>query len=56
MRTHRFGQKIRLPSTTAIKHELRTLMAADEVARVEAEARAEGARVRPPAEQDPLVK
>ena len=56
MRTHRFGQKIRLPSTTAIKHQLRTLMARDEVARVEAEAKAEAARLRLPGEQDPLVK
>ena len=31
MRTHRFGNKIRLPSTLAIKHQLLTMMLEDEV-------------------------
>ena len=56
MRTHRFGRKMRLPSTMAIKHQLRTLMARDEIARVEAEARAEAARIQQPGQQEPLVK
>ena len=29
MQTHRFGRKISLPSTTAIKHQIRKLMAQD---------------------------
>jgi hypothetical protein len=29
MRPHRFGQKIRLPSTIAIKHQIRKLMFED---------------------------
>jgi hypothetical protein len=31
MRAHRFGSKIKLPSTTAIKHQLLTMMLEDEV-------------------------
>jgi hypothetical protein len=33
MLTHRFGRRIKLPSTMAIKHQIRTLMARDEVRR-----------------------
>jgi hypothetical protein len=29
MRTHHFGRKLKLPSTMAIKHQLRKLMAED---------------------------
>ena len=29
MRTHHFGRKLKLPSTFAIKHQLRKLMAED---------------------------
>jgi hypothetical protein len=29
MRTHHFGRKLKLPSTTTIKHQLRKLMAED---------------------------
>jgi hypothetical protein len=42
MRTHRFGRKIKLPATIAIKHEVRMRMAQYEVKKAEAEARAEG--------------
>jgi len=37
MRTHRFGRKIRLPATIVIKHQIRMLMAQDEVTKAEAE-------------------
>ena len=43
MRTHRFGRKIKLPSTTAIKHQIRMRMAQYEVK----EARAEVLREQP---------
>ena len=35
MHTHRFGKKIKLPSTIAIKHQLRTLMFEDLVKEAE---------------------
>jgi len=35
MRTHRFGKKLKLPATIAIKHQLRTLMYLDSLARAE---------------------
>jgi hypothetical protein len=41
MRTHRFGRKIKLPATIAIKHQIRMRMAQYEVKKAEAEARAE---------------
>ena len=44
MQTHRFGKKIKLPSTMAIKHQLRKLMFEDlvkEAGEAEAVARAE---------------
>jgi hypothetical protein len=44
MRTHRFGQKIKLPATIAIKHQLRKLMFEDSIKKAEAEARAEAMR------------
>jgi hypothetical protein len=37
MRTHRFGRKIKLPATIAIKHQIRMLMAQDELKRAEAQ-------------------
>ncbi len=37
MRTHRFGKKLKLPATIAIKHQLRTLMYRDAVAKAERE-------------------
>jgi hypothetical protein len=37
MRTHRFGRKIKLPATTVIKHQIRMLMAQDEVRKTEAQ-------------------
>jgi hypothetical protein len=47
MRTHRFGRKIKLPATIAIKHQLRKLMLEDSVKKAEAEARAEVFRGQP---------
>ena len=44
MRTHRFGRKIKLPATIAIKHQLRKLMFEDAVKKAEAEASAEAIR------------
>jgi hypothetical protein len=38
MRTHRFGRKIKLPATIAIKHRLRKLMFEDSVKKAETEA------------------
>jgi hypothetical protein len=40
MRTHRFGQKLKLPATIAIKHQLRKLMFEDALKKAEAGARA----------------
>ena len=36
MRTHRFGRKIKLPATIAIKHQIRMLTAQDDVKKAEA--------------------
>jgi hypothetical protein len=44
MRIHRFGRKITLPATIAIKHQLRKMMFEDLVKKAEAEARAEASR------------
>jgi hypothetical protein len=41
MRTHRFGRKIKLPATIAIKHQVRMRMAQYEVTKAEAEEKAE---------------
>ena len=38
MRTHHFGRKLKLPSTIAIKHQLRKMMAEDARKKAEAEA------------------
>lgn len=40
MYMHRLGRKLKLPSTIAIKHQIRKLMAYDEIKKVEAEAKA----------------
>ena len=36
MHTHRFGKKLKLPSTIAIKHQIRKLMFEDSVEKAEA--------------------
>jgi hypothetical protein len=35
MHTHRFGRKIKLPAIIAIKHQIRMLMAQDELKKAE---------------------
>ena len=47
MHTLRFGRKLSLPSTIAIKHQVRTLMGQYEVKKAEAEARVEVFRGQP---------
>jgi hypothetical protein len=44
MHTHRFGRKLKLPSTIAIKHQIRKLMFEDLVKEAEEIARAEAIR------------
>jgi hypothetical protein len=44
MRTHRFGRKIKLPATITIKHQIRMLMAQDEVKKAEAKLIEQSAR------------
>jgi len=41
MRTHRFGRKLKLPSTIAIKHQIRMLMFEDALKNIEAAGGAE---------------
>jgi hypothetical protein len=41
MLTHRFGRKIKLPATIAIKHQIRKLMFEEVIDRAETAARAE---------------
>jgi hypothetical protein len=56
MRTHRFGRKIKLPATIAIKHQIRKLMLEEAIDRVEAAARAEELRGPLRQEPPPLVR
>jgi hypothetical protein len=56
MHTHRFGRKLKLPSTIAIKHEIRKLMFEDSVNKAEAGARAEAIRGQLREETQPLVQ
>jgi hypothetical protein len=44
MHTHRFGRKLKLPSTIAIKHQIRKLMFEDLVKEAEVIARARAIR------------
>jgi hypothetical protein len=56
MDTRRFGRKIKLPATIAIKHQVRKLMFEEAVKKAEAEARAEAIRGQPRDETRPLVR
>jgi hypothetical protein len=55
MYTHRFGRKLKLPSTIAIKHQIRKLMFEELIQKVEAAAHAEAIRGRPYEEARPLA-
>ena len=46
MRTHRFGRKIKLPATVAIKHQIRIEMAQHEQKRTDSEATAGALRAK----------
>jgi hypothetical protein len=45
MRTLRFGRKLKLPSTIAIKHQIKKLMAEDKIKRTQSEASSKAAHV-----------
>ncbi len=55
MHTHRFGRKLKLPSTIAIKHQIKKLMLEESVEKAEAGARAEAIRGQLREEIPPLV-
>ena len=52
MHTHRFGRRLKLPATIAIKHQIRKLMFEDLLGEAEAIAKAEV--VSRPSSDDPL--
>ena len=54
MPTHRFGRKLKLPSTIAIKHQIRKLMFEELVQKADAAASAEAIRGQPREEARPL--
>ena len=56
MQTHRFGRKIKLPATIAIKHQIRKLMLADLVKQAEIMTIAEAARLSLSTEAQPIEK
>jgi hypothetical protein len=56
MRTHRFGRKIKLPATIALKHQIRKLMYEDWVKKAEAEARTEAIREPQRDETQPIAQ
>jgi len=49
MRTHRFGRKIKLPASIAVKHQIRVLMAQDELKKAESQLVKQSAPVSEPA-------
>jgi hypothetical protein len=56
MRNYRFGRKIKLPATIAIKHQLRKLMFEDAIKKAEADASAEAVRRQLREQARPLVQ
>jgi hypothetical protein len=55
MYTHRFGRKIKLPATIAIKHQIRKMMFEEAVKKAEAEVGVEAVRIQLREEARPLV-
>jgi hypothetical protein len=55
MDTRRFGRKIKLPATIAIKHQVRKLMFEEATKKADAEARAGAIRAQLREETQPLV-
>jgi hypothetical protein len=55
MYTHRFGRKIKLPATIAIKHQIRKMMFEEAVKKAEAEAGVEAVGIQLREEARPLV-
>jgi hypothetical protein len=56
MQTSRFGRKLKLPATIAIKHQVKQLMFEEAVKTAEAEARAEAIRAQLREETQPLLR
>jgi hypothetical protein len=56
MRTHRFGHKLKLPATIAIKHQLRKMMFEDALKKAEVGARGEATRGQLREETPPLAQ
>jgi hypothetical protein len=56
MQAYRFGRKIKLPSTIAIKHQIRRLMVEESVKKAETRANAAAVRGEPREETRPLVQ
>jgi hypothetical protein len=55
MQTSRFGRKVKLPATIAIKHQVRQLMFEEAVKKAEAETQAEAVRGQLREETQPLA-
>ena len=56
MHTYRFGRKLKLPATIAIKHQISKLMFEDSVKKAAAGARAEAIHGQLPEKPRPLVQ
>ena len=55
MISHRFGRKLKLPATSTIKHQIRTLMFDDLLKQAEAAERAEAILGQQPEIDDPSI-
>jgi hypothetical protein len=56
MQSYRFGRKLKLPSTIAIKHQIRRLMFEESAKKAAARVSAEAIRGQPREETRPLVE
>ena len=54
MDTFRFGRRLKLPATSSIKHQLRTMMWEDEVKKAEKDARTEAMQGHPNEDTGPV--